>query len=224
MMGGRLGRLVSAAALLLLAAAAQGQESVRIGWVYAMANAPLLIAQERDLFTAQGLELTLEQFTSGPLIRKGLNEGTLDMAYIGVPPIVHWVAKGAELVILAKVNYGQASLVARRDVGIAKVADLTGRRLAGVREKSGMDVLLRGFVLGEVGGLKPEDLALIETRPVAEMGPALEAGTYDAAFMWEPFVARLLARRTARVVLNVNRVEPHYPWVSVPGSRGDSDI
>ena len=217
MKGGRLGRFAAAAALALAATAVQAAESVRIGWVYAMANAPLLIAQEQ--FSTQGLDVTLEQFTSGPLIRKGLNEGTLDLAYIGVPPIVHWVAKGAELVILAKVNYGQASLVARRDAGIAKVADLAGRRLAGVREKSGMDVLLRGFVLGEVGGLEPADLALIETRPVAEMGPALEAGTYDAAFMWEPFVARLLARRTARVVLNVNRVEPHYPWYVVAARR-----
>ena len=44
------------------------------------------------------------------------------------------------------------------------------------------------------------------------MGAALEAGQYDAAFMWEPFVAKLLVRRTARVILNVNREVPYYPW------------
>ena len=132
---------------------------------------------------------------------------------------MHWVAKGAELVIVAKVNYGQASLLARRDAGIERVSDLAGRRLAGVRERSGMDVLLRGYVLGEVGGLAPADLAAIETMPVAEMGPALEAGRFDAAFMWEPFVAQILARRTARVVLNVNRVEPYYPWYVIAARR-----
>ena len=82
-----------------------------------------------------------------------------------------------------------------------------------------MDVLLRGYVLGEVGGLVPKSLAAIETMPVAEMGPALEAGRFDAAFMWEPFVARMLARRTARVVLNVNRVEPYYPWYVIAARR-----
>lgn len=204
---------------MVVPAAAQEAGPVRIGWVYAMANAPVLIAEERGLFAEQGVEAVLESFTSGPLIRKGLTEGTLDLAYIGVPPIVHWSAKGADLAIVAKVNYGQASLLARRDAGIRTVADLAGRRLAGVRERSGMDVLLRGYVLGEVGGLAPADLALIETLPVGEMGAALEAGTYDAAFMWEPFVARLLVRRTARVVLNVNRAEPYYPWYVVAARR-----
>ena len=218
-------RRVAAASLAALAtavavpAAAQEAGPVRIGWVYAMANAPVLIAEERGLFAEQGVEAVLESFTSGPLIRKGLTEGTLDLAYIGVPPIVHWSAKGADLAIVAKVNYGQASLLARRDAGIRTVADLAGRRLAGVRERSGMDVLLRGYVLGEVGGLAPADLASIETLPVGEMGAALEAGTYEAAFMWEPFVARLLVRRTARVVLNVNRAEPYYPWYVVAGRR-----
>lgn len=212
-------RRAVAAAAALVAGAAPAAEPVRIGWVYAMANAPVLIADARGHFEAQGLDVTLERFTSGPLIREGLNGATLDMAYIGVPPIVHWAAKGAELVIVAKVNYGQASLMARRDAGIAKVEDLAGRRLAGVREKSGMDVLLRGYVLGELGGLAPADLAAIETMPVAEMGPALEAGDFDAAFMWEPFVARMLARRTARVVVNVNRAEPYYPWYVIAARR-----
>ena len=215
---------IAAALAMCGAGGAHGAEPVRIGWVYAMANAPLLIAEADGHFEDQGLEVTLESFTSGPLIRKGLNGGTLDMAYIGVPPIVHWVAKGADLVIVAKVNYGQASLMARRDAGISRVEDLAGRRLAGVREKSGMDVLLRGFVLGEVGGLAPSSLAAIETMPVAEMGPALEAGEFDAAFMWEPFVARMLARRTARVILNVNRVEPYYPWYVIAARREFVDL
>ena len=219
MRGSGFGRLLAAAAVAMWAMAAHAAEPVRIGWVYAMANAPVLIAQERGFFAEQGLDAALKSFTSGPLIRRGLTAGTLDMAYIGAPPIVHWVAKGSELAIVAKVNYGQATLVARRDAGVAKVSDLAGKRLAGVRERSGMDVLLRGYVLGEVGGLAPTDLAAIETLPVAEMGPALEAGRYDAAFMWEPFVGRLLVRRTARVVLNVNRAEPYYPWYVIAARR-----
>ena len=216
--------IATAAAVMLGVGTAHGAEPVRIGWVYAMANAPVLIAQADGHFEAEGLDVALESFTSGPLIRKGLSEGTLDMAYIGVPPIVHWVAKGAELAIVAKVNYGQASLLARRDSGIRQVSELAGRRLAGVRERSGMDVLLRGYVLGEIGGLDPTDLAAIETMPVAEMGPALEAGRFDAAFMWEPFVAQMLARRTARVVLNVNRAEPYYPWYVIAARREFVDV
>ena len=83
----RIGKMAMAAAAAAFGAAAvHGAEPVRIGWVYAMANAPVLVAQADGHFEAQGLAVTLESFTSGPLIRKGLNEGTLDMAYIGVPP------------------------------------------------------------------------------------------------------------------------------------------
>ena len=194
-------------------------EPVRIGWVEAMANAPVLIARHEGYFDRQGLSVTLAGFPSGLLIREGLLDETLDMAYIGVPPIVHWVAGGAPLVIVAKVNYGQAVLVARRRVGIRKVTDLRGRRLAGVRRGSGMDVLLRGCVLAEHGGLTVEDLGGLEAMAVTDMGSALEAGEVDAAFMWEPYVTQLLARRTVRVVLNVNRVEPHYPWYVIAVRR-----
>ena len=88
------GMLVLALALGAGTARAQASEPIRIGWVYAMANAPVLIAERNEMFAEEGLAPTLESFTSGPLIRKGLNEGTLDVAYIGVPPIVHWSAKG----------------------------------------------------------------------------------------------------------------------------------
>ena len=210
----------AAAVVALCVETVHGVEPVRIGWVYAMANAPVLIAQADGHFEAQGLEVTLESFTSGPLIRKGLNgESTLDMAYIGVPPIVHWVAKGAELVIVAKVNYGQASLLARRDAGIrtrrATGRPAPGRRAREVRHGRPAARLRagRGRWPGPFGPGRDRDDA------GRRNGSGARSRRFDAAFMWEPFVAQTLARRTARVVLNVNRVEPYYPWYVIAARR-----
>ena len=51
---------VAAAVVMFGAGTAHGTEPVRIGWVYAMANAPVLIAQADGHFEAQGLDVTLD--------------------------------------------------------------------------------------------------------------------------------------------------------------------
>ena len=128
---------------------AQAVERLRIGWVYAMANAPILIAKQKGYFREQGLDVKIIKFNSGPLIRQAISAEELDLAYIGAPPVYHWYANGLKSRILAKVNYGQASVITRKDSGIDNMKDFKGKRFAGVRNGSGMDVLLRGYVLGE---------------------------------------------------------------------------
>ena len=49
---------IAAAVAMLGAGSAPGAEPVRIGWVYAMANAPVLIAEADGHFEAQGLDVT----------------------------------------------------------------------------------------------------------------------------------------------------------------------
>ena len=81
-------------------------------------------------------------------------------------------------------NYGQAAVVSRKDSGIAALADLEGRKMAGVRKGSGMDVLLRGFVFGEAADSSRRGRA-DHLHASGNMGPSLESKVVDAAFMWE---------------------------------------
>ena len=69
-------------------------EKIKIGWVYAMANAPVLIAMEKGYFKNQGIEVEIKEFKSGPLVHQALSAGELDMAYIGSPPVYHWYSRG----------------------------------------------------------------------------------------------------------------------------------
>jgi len=190
----------------------QAAEKLKIGWVYAMANAPALIADEKGYFKQQGLDVELVSFTSGPLVHQALSAGSLDMAYIGSPPVYHWFARGLHSRILAKVNYGQAAVIARKDSGINSLADLKGKKIAGVRKGSGMDVLLRGYVLGEAAKLEPDKDVTIISMPSGNMGPSVDTGVVDAAFVWEPFTSQWLIRGNAKVVLDMNQAVPKYPW------------
>lgn len=188
---------------------------VRIGWVYAMANAPALIAERKGFFAEEGVKVELKSFGDGPVLQQALSSGDLDIAYIGAPPVFQWFSRGLHSRILAKVNYGQAALIANSNGVIKTVADLRGKKLAGVAKGSGMDLLLRGFVVKDLAGLDPERDVSIVSMPVGNMNAALERGLVDAAFTWEPFVSDALLRGTGRLVVDVNQKAPRYPWYVV---------
>ncbi|MDH5257211.1 MAG: ABC transporter substrate-binding protein [Gammaproteobacteria bacterium] len=190
-------------------------KKIKIGWVFAMANAPVVIAQQKGFYKEVGLDAEIISFTSGPIVHQALAAGQLDMAYIGSPPVYHWYSRGLKSKILAKVNYGQAAVVARKDSGINNIKDLKGKKLAGVKKGSGMDVLLRGYVLGEANGLNPDTDLRIVPMPSGNMGPSVESGTVDAAFMWEPFTSQSLLRGNTKVIFDMNEAVPKYPWFVV---------
>ena len=191
---------------------ASAKEKIKIGWVFAMANAPVVIAKEKGYFADLGLDVEIISFTSGPIVHQALAAGELDMAYIGSPPVYHWFSRGLESRILAKVNYGQASVLVRSNSGINDLSGLRGKKLAGVRKGSGMDVLLRGFVIGESGKMVPDkDLRVIPMKP-GSMGPSLESKVVDGAFIWEPFTSQYEMRGESKVIFDMNKAVPQYPW------------
>ena len=216
---------------LLAAGGTHAGNSLRIGWVYAMANAPAIIAKERGFFREQGVSVELHQFNSGPLIIRALQAGDLDMAYIGVPPVYRAIEKGLDIKIVSKVNYGQAALIVGQDSPINTLADLRGKRIGSVRRGSGMDIFLRGLILADKAGLDPERDVTIVEMPAKMMEQELakamfavgsleakmmEASVHrkvvDAAFTWEPFVSLAELGDHDRVLVDMNELFPRYPW------------
>ncbi|AWB07131.1 aliphatic sulfonate ABC transporter substrate-binding protein (plasmid) [Azospirillum humicireducens] len=187
---------------------------LRIGWVFAMANAPALVADRKGFYAEEGLTVEAKPFGDGPVIQQALAAGELDVAYIGAPPVYQWAARGLDSRILAKVNYGQAAVIANNPA-IAKLSDLRGRKVAGVARGSGMDVLLRGIVLKETADLDPDRDLSVVSMPVGNMNAALDSGTVDAAFTWEPFISQQVLRGAAHVLFDVNQALPGYPWYVV---------
>ncbi|MFW0758736.1 ABC transporter substrate-binding protein [Pseudomonas sp. H11T01] len=207
---------LSVAALASSTFAMAGEEKpLRVGYVFAMANAPALIADKQGYYREQGLNVDLKALGDGPVIQQALAAGELDVAYVGTPPVYQWFSRGLQSRILAKVNYGQAAVIVDAKSPIATLDELKGKKLAGVKKGSGMDVLLRGYVLKEKAGLNPDkDLDIIDMPP-GNMNAALERGIVDAAFSWEPFVSQSLLRGSSRILLDVNQALPNYPWYVV---------
>ncbi|WAH55821.1 ABC transporter substrate-binding protein [Pseudomonas silvicola] len=202
-------------ALTLATSAFAADKPLRIGYVFAMANAPALIADKEGFYKQEGLDVDLKALGDGPVIQQALAAGELDVAYVGTPPVYQWYSRGLKSTILAKVNYGQAAVLVGDHSPVQQLQDLKGKKLAGVKKGSGMDVLLRGYVLKEKAGLDPDhDLNIIDMPP-GNMNAALDRGIVDAAFTWEPFVSQAVLCGSARVLLDVNQALPQYPWYVV---------
>ena len=191
---------------------AYSAEKLRIGWVYAMGNAPLLIAKHNGFFKQAGVEIELVEFDSGPLIKRAIEAGDLDMVYIGMPALSRIVADGSQLKIVAKVSYGNAALITKKDSSVHQLADLRNKRIAGVRRGSGMDVLLRGYVLKELAKLDPDDEVTILHMPAKMMDASLKRDVVDATFTWEPFISLSVFTGQARVIFDSNKAIPKHPW------------
>jgi len=189
-----------------------GKEKLRIGWVYAMGNTPLLVAKYNGFFKQQGVDVEIVQFNSGPLIKRALEAGDLDLVYIGMPALARTVADGTKLKIVSKVNYGHAALITKKDSPIVTLADLKNKKIAGVRKGSGMDVLLRGYVLSDRARLNPDSDVTILHMQTRMMDASVSRGVVDAAFTWEPFVSLSVLTGHARVLLETNQAIPRHPW------------
>ncbi|WP_416262263.1 ABC transporter substrate-binding protein [Gibbsiella quercinecans] len=185
---------------------------LRIGWVYALANAPALIAEKEGFYKQEGLNVELKSFGDGPVISQALAAHELDAAYIGAPPVFQWYSRGLKGQIIAKVNSGQAALMVPTGSSITQLSGLKGKRIAGVKKGSGMDVLLRGLVLEQQAKLTADKDVQVVSMPAGNMPAALRQGVVDAAFTWEPFISEAVLRGDARVLFDVNQAQPNYPW------------
>ncbi len=191
---------------------AADKPEVRIGWVYAMANAPVIVADKKGMFAANGIDAKVTEFTSGPILFQALAGNQLDVGYVGFAPAANWFTRGMQTVAVAKVNYGQLAMVVRKDSGINSLADLKGKKIASVKKGSGTDALLRGYVLKEEAKLEADKDVDVISMPSGNMGAALMTKVVDAAFMWEPFTTQFLLNGETKILFNVADKVPGYPW------------
>jgi sulfonate transport system substrate-binding protein len=88
-----------------------------------------------------------------------------------------------DLRIIMTVSEGLYRLVGRRSSGIAKVADLKGKKIATIRSTSSAYFLNR---LLATAGLSEADVTIVPLFPLNRMPPALVAREVDAVTIWEP--------------------------------------
>jgi NitT/TauT family transport system substrate-binding protein len=191
----------------------QGVKKVKVGWNYHMGNSPAVVADDRGLFKKYGLDAEVKSFASGPAVSRALATKELDLAYVGFLPTYHDMLRGGlSVAVVAKASYGLGSILVRKDSGINALKDLKGKKVAGSRKNSGNDVILRAFLLRELGGLDPEADVQVIQMGEENKGEVVMNKQVDAAMTVEPFTTQYLLGGQTKVIVNTVEAAPHHPW------------
>jgi NitT/TauT family transport system substrate-binding protein len=195
-------------------AAPVSKPDVRIAYFPNVTHAAALVGSAKGLFAREfGEAATVEErvFKAGPEEIEALFAGEVDLGYIGPGPAINGFlkSKGEALRIVAGASSGGAALVARDGVDIAGLKDLAGKRVAVPQTGGTQDISLR-HALGTVG-LRSKDKG--GTVDVVQFAPADTLDLFrrkelDAAWLPEPWVARLQADAGAKLVLDERTLWP----------------
>jgi ABC-type nitrate/sulfonate/bicarbonate transport system substrate-binding protein len=171
-------------ALLLGASTAFAADKVRLAINLSPISALPLIAQQKGLFTKNGLDVTISNFSSGRQALETVLGGGADIATAAESPVTAATFAKQNVVLLARMEYSELKTLVAVP-GIAKPADLKGKRI-GYASGTGSEVYTHELL--KKIGLTKNDVTLVNLRP-QDMIAAAASGSIDAYNIWEPHVA-----------------------------------
>ncbi len=168
---------------------AEPPEKITIAYSTA-GNAILMnIAFANDYFTQEGLEAVPQPHAFGKPALQSVIDGKADIATVGDTPIVFAVMNGKKISILATIQTSNKNeaILARKDRGIARPADLKGKKIGLTLGTTG-HFFADAFLLEQ--GIDIKQVKIIDLKP-DEMAAALASGRVDAVSTWNPTLLQL---------------------------------
>jgi NitT/TauT family transport system substrate-binding protein len=190
----------------------RGEPPLRIyGNLSLLEMAPVLLAAERIYPGKTVLEhgSVMALWGSASDIASLRSTGQADVALNSETQALRGSAANPDLRFIFTVAECPYRIVARRSAGIARLADLRGKRVATQLESSGeyfLDAMLRTV------GLTEQDVTLVHfmahtEAPISQVPEALKSGRIDAVALWEPQPQR------ARMAIGADAIEFRDPAV-----------
>lgn len=159
-----------------------------VGAVQVESSSPLYLAQERGIFAAHGLNVTIKPIISTADIVPQLLNGTYDVVSGQVTTFIAAEGQGAaQFRVLASgiaLGPGVDQLMALKSSGLTSPAQLAGKVIA-VNAAIGNGKLLTDNLLGAYD-IFPSEVTY-KVVPFAQMGAALASGEVAAAYAAEPW-------------------------------------
>lgn len=164
-------------------------EKITIAYSTAVNAILAYIAFANGYFAAEGLDVTPQSYAFGKLALNAVIEGKADLATVADTPIVFAVMNGEKIATIAVIQTANIdnAIVVRHDRGIARPADLKGRKI-GVTLGTNADFFLGAFLLAH--GIDREKVTIVDMKP-DEMATALEEGKVDAVSTFNPTLTLL---------------------------------
>lgn len=182
-------------ALVVAVAPLRAEETkLRVAYVPSLTWLPAFVAQERGLFAAHELDITLTPIQNIALMPPSVGKG-FDLASATLPGLIKAAASGLDVVAVAGGNLSSpenpgAALLVRGDGDIATLTDLKGRSVATPALGGMLDLALQHWL--RQSGLAGGDVLAVELS-LPDMAERLLGERIDAVEVTQPFIATLLA-------------------------------
>jgi taurine transport system substrate-binding protein len=193
--------LALCAAVALCGTASAQQKEVTIA--YQDMVVPWRAAQSaQELEKATGYKINFRQFGGGGDVIRAMASGQVQIGEAGSAPIASAISQGlpVELFwILDDINDAEA-LVVRNGSGVKALADLKGKKI-GVPFTS--TTHFHTLVALQHAGVNPNDVKILNLRP-PEIAAAWDRGDIDAAFVWDPVLAKI--KQSGKVLVSSGQI------------------
>lgn len=203
---------ISLFALMPLQQRAQAETSVEIGYMPILPVAQLFVALDHGWLKSDGIAPKLVQFQEGPAMVQALLGGQLDVAYVGIGPVMVARAKGAKIKVVASCIVEQISFVALPKLASYFKSGDPKTALTRFQADNGRKPIISTFPVGSVpetvlqywlrNGLKADpNSAQIIYQGAAQIQQSLQTGAIDGAAILEPIVTTVLEKNKDAVVV-----------------------
>jgi NitT/TauT family transport system substrate-binding protein len=159
----------------------------------------IFIAHVKGYFANEGLNVTLQPYTTGKGALDATLEGRAELATVADIPIMFAVMKGQPVSIVATIFTVEKDpgIIGRKDKDVLTLASLNGKRIGVTLGTSGHFVL-DAFLIRQK--LSTDDVTLRDLQP-QELAEALLRGDVDAVAIWEPYLSALRTQLGANGII-----------------------
>lgn len=162
------------AAMAALPAAAQAPTPLKLtlNFLAGGPQAGFMLAKKLGLYAQAGIDLTIEEGKGSATTAQMVATGQTDLGFADAPAAMQLRSKGAPVKIVAPILQANGfAIMALADSGIAKPADLIGRRLA-VQPGTAQTTLLAPIL--KANGIDEDKLSIVNIDSAALVGALLE--------------------------------------------------
>ncbi len=166
-------------------ASAIEKEKLSLGISQSFLSIPIYLAREKGFFAEEGLDITIIEYSSGKLATQAMLSGEVNVSTAADMPIVYNAFNQKDFYILATFtsSYNFTTLLARKDLGIEKAADLKNKKI-GVNQKTSSHFYLGAFLADNL--IPISDIKIVQKETV-DLADALINEEVAAISIWQPY-------------------------------------
>jgi aliphatic sulfonates family ABC transporter substrate-binding protein len=187
------------------------KSKTKISFAYqtSVAHSLAMIADHKDFFASEGLEVNTQILNSGPAVNEAIASGSVQFGTMGDTPALMAVAGNLPVKILSSVGGGEnrQRLMVKNNSNIDSVKDLAGKTI-GI--KKGTSSHGGFYQLASKEGLDPNQVSITDIRP-PDMADALATDQVDAILIWEPTPTIIESKEIGQELSTLAGTNNQYP-------------